>query len=49
MAAVQLAEQGLLDLDETIRDEVLQMFSGYGIAISIEDLNKLYDSVEVDL
>lgn len=27
------------------RDEVFQMFNGYGIAISIEDLNKLYDSV----
>lgn len=25
------------------------MFNGYGIGISIEDLNKLYDSVEVDL
>jgi hypothetical protein len=25
------------------------MFNGYGIPITIDDLNKLYDSVEVNL
>lgn len=31
------------------REEVFRMFNGYGIAISMEDLDRLYDSVEVDL
>jgi len=31
------------------RDEVFEMFNRYGIPITIEDLNKLYDSVEVNL
>lgn len=31
------------------RDEVFEMFNGYGIPITMEDLNKLYDSVEVNL
>lgn len=31
------------------RDEVFEMFNGYGIPITMEDLNRLYDSVELDM
>ena len=31
------------------RDEIFEMFNRYGIPLTMEDLNKLYDSVEVDL
>lgn len=31
------------------RDEIHEMFRGFGIDITIEHLNELYDSVEVNL
>ena len=31
------------------RDEVFDMFNGFGIQITMEHLNRLYDSVEVNL
>jgi Ca2+-binding EF-hand superfamily protein len=40
------------DFDESgglSRDEVFEMFNGFGISITLDDLNKLYDSVEVNL
>lgn len=31
------------------RDEVFKMFNGFGIPITISDLDKLYDSVEINV
>ena len=31
------------------RDEVFEMFNGFGIGITMSDFDQLYDSVEVNL